>query len=72
MVCMASFLSLNGRNSAYFDNDHTKFPTHAYFEMSLHSILSKCENSKKYIFMTSSLINSIANALVLLNQLLYH
>ena len=43
---MASFLSSNGRISAYFDNINIKWSTHAYFEVCFHSMLSKYENSK--------------------------
>ena len=46
MGCMARFLSVNGRISAYFGNIHTTFSTHAYSEMCFHSVLSKCENSE--------------------------
>ena len=45
-VCMASFLSINGCISAYFDNICLKLSTDAYFEVSFRSKLSKWENSK--------------------------
>ena len=38
---MSSFLSSNGRISVRFDNIRPTFSTHAYFEASFHSILSK-------------------------------
>ena len=55
-VCIANFLSSNGRNS---DNVHLKLSKHAYFEKRIHSMLSKYENSKKD-FTTSSPLNSTA------------
>ena len=45
-VFMASFLSSNGRISVHFNNIQLKLLTHAYFDVHLHSILSKYENSK--------------------------
>ena len=45
---MASFLPSNGRISFHFGNIHHKFSTSAYFEVCVHSILSKYENSKIY------------------------
>ena len=55
---MASFLSSNGCVLANFDN-HLKLSTHAYFELPFHSMFRKYENSKKYNFMTSLLMNSV-------------
>ena len=49
-VCIASFLSSNGYILAHFDNIHLKFPTHAYFEVSFHLMLSKYENSKNRFY----------------------
>ena len=49
-VCMASLLSSNHRNSAYFDNIRLKLPKHAYFEVRFHPILSKYENSKNRVY----------------------
>ena len=46
MVCMASFLSLNGRISSHFSNIRLRLPTHVYFIVLSHSIGSKYKRSK--------------------------
>ena len=60
-VCMASLLSSNGRNSAYFDNIRLKLSKHAYFGC---AFSPRCQTMKilKIDFVTSSLMNSIWNA----------
>ena len=40
MVCMARFLSSNGRISTHFDDIHLKLSKHGYFEVRFHSMLS--------------------------------
>ena len=44
--CKASFPSSNGCISAHVDDIHLKLSIHAYFEVRLHTVLSKYENSK--------------------------
>ena len=50
MVCMASLLSSNSRNSVYFDNVRLKLLKHAYVLVLFRPILLKYENSKNIYF----------------------
>ena len=50
VVCLASFLSLNGRILAHVEYIHVILSTYAYFEVRFHSMLSKCENSKNILY----------------------
>jgi len=60
MICMASFLSPDGRISCHFDNIRLKlFNTCLlYGDLSLHAV--KIEKFEKYISVTSSITSFIA------------
>ena len=50
MVCMASFLSSNGRISVHFDNIHLKLSTYVYSMVPSHSMRSKSKTLKIYFY----------------------
>ena len=66
--CLASLLSSNGCVLVHFDNIHLKL---TYFEVCIHSMLSKYGNSKNRLrdFVTSSLMNSTRTSLASLTIL---
>ena len=68
MVCMASLLSSNSRNLAYFDNIHLELSKPVYFEICFHPIVSKYQDSENrfYDIITNELyweVKEMSNAL---------